>query len=33
VNVEAPDVEAEEILEFVEDASTAAAVLVEEVAE
>jgi small subunit ribosomal protein S18 len=33
VNVEAPDVEAEEILEYAEDASTAAAVLVEEVAE
>jgi ribosomal protein S18 len=33
VNVETPDVEAEEILEYAEDASTAAAVLVEEVAE
>jgi ribosomal protein S18 len=33
VNAEVPDVEAEEVLEYVEDASTAAAVLVEEVAE
>ena len=31
--VETPDVETEEVLEYVEDASTAAAVLVEEVAE